>query len=136
MAISSASGTMDLRFMPIRIGFIQGVSEAIDPRQFAASISTSHCPLCRTGMVYCSMFAHNAPCLLLVCRVTKPFPAILSSISSLMSHSNYNLPHTFQCNPSPVLAHVHHIFSNRLCLNGSSVTWCLEDSGHPSILSE
>lgn len=38
-AISSAGGTMDQRFMPIRNGFIQGLSEAIGPRQFAESIS-------------------------------------------------------------------------------------------------
>lgn len=138
MAISSAGGTMDQRFMPIRTGFIQGVSKAIGPRQFAVSISslpTTHSPLCSPGTVYYSMFAHNAPSPLL-CRATKIFLAIVSSVPSLISNGNYNLSHTFQFHCSPGLAHVRHIFSNRLCLSGSAVPWCLEHSGHPSILSE
>lgn len=113
--------------------------QGIWPRQFAISISnllTTHSPVCRPGMVYCSMFVHNAPSLLPHCRATKPLLAIVSSIPSLISNDNYNLSHTFQYHCSPGLAHVHHIFSNRLCLNESSMTWCLEHSGHPSILSE
>lgn len=80
MAISSAGGTMDQRFMPIRTGFIQGVSKATGPRQFAVSISslpTTHSPLCSPGTVYYSMFAHNAPSPLLF-RATKTFLAIVS----------------------------------------------------------
>lgn len=103
--------------MPIRIGFIQGVSEAIGPRQFPESVSgPSHLSLSPlqarhvpTAPYLLTLFLRpGMPSLLPLCKAMKPFAAALCSITSLIS--NGNLFHTLPLNCSLVLSGLSYLF--------------------------